>query len=154
MDLHCGVRHQRGFLKHCTSTGLMRMISGFCFKRNHRALPYPIVSCSALTWLELPTTAASPAGGLTAPLFVYNSSAAGYWYNTRLLPSKQAQQQYQTAGWLAGQALHNRTVLGVRLAPLLWQKVLEGDQFQASCHFWTALFCAPMRCAWQLLTAL
>lgn len=80
------------------------------------------------------------------PLFVYNGSAACYWYNTSLLPSDQTQQQYQTAGWLAAQALHNRTVLGVPLAPLLWQKVLEGDQFQASSHIWTAPF-------WQLLTA-
>ena len=74
------------------------------------------------------------AGSSTEALFVYNPSAACYWYNTKLLASEDRQQQYEVAGWLAGQALHNRTVLGVGLAPLLWQKVLQGDQFQASSH--------------------
>lgn len=85
------------------------------------------------------------AGSLTEALFVYNSSAACYWYNTRLLPTEQTQQQFQTAGWLAGQALHNRTALGVQLAPLLWQKVLEGDRFQASSRIQTASLCEQPR---------
>ena len=66
------------------------------------------------------------------PLFVYNETAACYWYNTKLAASADLQQQYRVSGWLAGQVLHNRTVLEIRLAPLLWQKVLEGDSFQAS----------------------
>ncbi|KAA6417402.1 MAG: ubiquitin- ligase [Trebouxia sp. A1-2] len=65
-------------------------------------------------------------------LFIYNESAACYWYNTTLRSSADAQRQYCMAGWLAGQALHNRTDLGIRLAPLLWQKVLQGGSFQAS----------------------
>ena len=72
------------------------------------------------------------AGQTEGALFVYNSGAACHWYNTRLTAAGNAQRQYCWAGWLAGQALHNRTHLGVRLAPLLWQKVLEGDSFQAS----------------------
>ncbi|DBB05828.1 TPA: hypothetical protein ACH3X3_009841 [Trebouxia sp. C0006] len=65
-------------------------------------------------------------------LFIYNESAACYWYNTTLRSSADAQRQYCMAGWLAGQALHNRTDLGIRLAPLLWQKVLQGGSFQGS----------------------
>jgi len=72
------------------------------------------------------------AGKMEEALFVYNDTAACYWYNTKLVPCGAVQQQYYLAGWLAGQALHNRTDLGIRLAPLLWQKVLEGDSFQAS----------------------
>ena len=63
---------------------------------------------------------------------MYNHSAGCYWYNTQLLPTGHSQQQYQAAGWLAGQALHNRAPLGIPLAPLVWQKVLEGEQFQAT----------------------
>lgn len=77
-------------------------------------------------------TASADAGGLSEALFVYKQDAGCYWYNTRLQLSVHAQQQYQVAGWLAGQGLHNRAVLGIRLAPLLWQKLLEGDQFKAS----------------------
>lgn len=73
------------------------------------------------------------AGSLTQALFVYNNSAACYWYNTRLPLTGRIQQQYQAAGWLAGQALHNRALLGIPVAPLVWQKVLAGKQFQASC---------------------
>ncbi|DBA90336.1 TPA: hypothetical protein ACH3X1_003619 [Trebouxia sp. C0004] len=65
-------------------------------------------------------------------LFNYNESAACYWYNTTLRSSAEVRRQYYMAGWLAGQALHNRTDLGIRLAPLLWQKVLQGGSFQAS----------------------
>jgi len=65
-------------------------------------------------------------------LFIYNESAACYWYNTTLRSSADAQHQYYMAGWLGGQALHNRTDLGIRLAPLLWQKVLQGGSFQVS----------------------
>lgn len=68
---------------------------------------------------------------MTEALFVYNTTAACYWYNTQLPPTEPRQQQYRAAGWLAGQALHNRAPLGIPLAPLLWQKVLEGNQFQA-----------------------
>ena len=65
-------------------------------------------------------------------LFVYNRTAACYWYNTKLQAGSAAQRLFYMAGWLAGQALHNRTTLGIRFAPLLWQKVLEGSAFQAS----------------------
>lgn len=65
-------------------------------------------------------------------LFVYNESAACYWYNTKLGFSADGQKKYGAAGWLAGQALHNRTDLGIRLAPMLWQKLLQGTNFQAS----------------------
>ncbi len=65
-------------------------------------------------------------------LFIYNESATCYWYNAALRSSADAQRQYYMAGWLAGQALHNRTDLGIRLAPLLWQKVLQGGSFQVS----------------------
>lgn len=73
----------------------------------------------------------TPSAGLREEaLFIYNESAACYWYNTTLRSSADAQRQYCMAGWLAGQALHNRTDLGIRLAPLLWQKVLQGGSFQ------------------------
>ena len=72
------------------------------------------------------------AGSSTLALFVYNDSAACYFYNTRVPPSVHVQQQYQIAGWLAGQALHNRAVLGIRLAPLMWQKILDGEEFQVN----------------------
>ncbi|KAL3154788.1 hypothetical protein ABBQ38_011331 [Trebouxia sp. C0009 RCD-2024] len=62
------------------------------------------------------------AGNSTEALFVYNHSAACYWYNTQQSPTGHRQQQYRVAGWLAGQALHNRAPLGIPLAPLLWQK--------------------------------
>ena len=71
------------------------------------------------------------AGGLQDALFVYARAAACYWY-TKLHAGIAAQRLFYMAGWLAGQALHNRTTLGIRFAPLLWQKVLEGSAFQAS----------------------
>jgi hypothetical protein len=39
-------------------------------------------------------------------------------------------QAYWLLGWVAGQALANRAVLGVPLAPLLWHKLLEGREFE------------------------
>ena len=77
------------------------------------------------------------AGQQGEALFTYNESAACYWYNTTLRSSADAQRQYCVAGWLAGQALHNRTDLGIRLAPLLWQKVLQGGSFQVIDMFTT-----------------
>ena len=65
-------------------------------------------------------------------LFVYNRAAGCYWYNTKLQAGAAVRQLYYVAGWLAGQALHNRTTLGIKLAALLWQKVLEGNNFKAS----------------------
>lgn len=87
--------------------------------------------CSMLDNHALSSTHIVCAGNSTEALFVYNHSAACYWYNTQQSPTGHRQQQYRVAGWLAGQALHNRAPLGIPLAPLLWQKVLEGNQFQA-----------------------
>lgn len=66
------------------------------------------------------------------PLFIYNRSAAAYWYNTCLAEEEGLVELYRVAGWLAGQSIHNRACLGIKLAAVLWQKVLEGDCFQAS----------------------
>ena len=62
---------------------------------------------------------------------MYNKAAGCYWYNTQLQAVSAVKQLYYVAGWLAGQALHNRTTLGIKLATLLWQKVLESDKYKA-----------------------
>ena len=72
------------------------------------------------------------AGHLGEALFVYNKAAGCYWYNTKLQAGSVVKQLYHVAGWLAGQALHNRTTLGIKLAALLWQKVLESTNYKAS----------------------
>ena len=65
-------------------------------------------------------------------LFIYNHSAACYWYNTSLDRQDSFVDLFRSAGWLAGQSIHNRACLGIKLAAVLWRKVLEGDGFQAS----------------------
>lgn len=78
------------------------------------------------------TLVCSVAGAVGPTLFIYNNSAACYWYNTVTDRQDSLVELYITAGWLAGQTIHNRACLGIKLAPVLWRKILEGDNFQAS----------------------
>lgn len=61
---------------------------------------------------------------------MWHKPAEAYWINAGLAPSPSLRQAYWLLGWVAGQALANRAVLGVPLAPLLWHKLLEGREFE------------------------
>eukprot|EP00798_Chlamydomonas_sp_ICE-L_P021591 gene21591-28590_t len=64
-----------------------------------------------------------------ASLFSYSRSAGVYWFNTRLEQSKELEEAYKLAGWLMGHGLLCRAPLGIQLPPVLFQAILEGDDF-------------------------
>jgi hypothetical protein len=64
------------------------------------------------------------------PLLIYHKPCEAYWLNAGLVPSPQLRQAFWLLGWVAGQAPANRAVLGVPLAPLLWHKLLGGNEFE------------------------
>jgi len=66
-----------------------------------------------------------------APLFLYNRWAARYWFNSKIKPSVEVRDRYTFAGWLLGQALSNRTSLGIPFPELLFSKLLQGPSFKA-----------------------
>ncbi len=68
--------------------------------------------------------------GKRPALFVYNRAAGCYWLNSGLACSQQLQAAFCFAGWLMAQALCNRAMLGVPLAPLLCCKLLSGSSFE------------------------
>ncbi|KAI8472625.1 MAG: hypothetical protein J3K34DRAFT_503345 [Monoraphidium minutum] len=68
-------------------------------------------------------------GGLGA-LFVQIKSTGAFWPDARLRDGAAARRAFWLAGWLAGQALPNRAALGLRLSPVLFEKLLAGPDFQ------------------------
>jgi hypothetical protein len=62
---------------------------------------------------------------LRPALWVFNRTAGYFWYNTSLAESEELRAAYAFAGWLLGQGLYNRSPLGLRLPPVLFQAVLD-----------------------------
>lgn len=77
-----------------------------------------------MLWLQVDEDHQHPA------LFLFNRSAGSYWFNTRLTQSQPVQQAYWFAGWLMGQAVPNRSILGVQIATLVFDKLMSGANLQ------------------------
>lgn len=71
--------------------------------------------CPACVWLQQPA------------LFVHIRAAGTWWYNTVLQQTPQLGAAYWATGWLLGQAIINRSLVGVQLAPLLFHMLLQPD---------------------------
>ena len=71
-------------------------------------------------------------GSPTGALFVQLQSTGEAWFNAQLERSPGAARGYWFAGWLLAQALPNRAVLGLRLAPAVFEKLLGGAGYTVS----------------------
>lgn len=93
----------------------------------HPTVYYAHVNACLIGAGQLPWQQSSPESPC---LFVYQRSTGHFWYNTVLQQNSQHTDLYWRAGWMAGQALHNRAVLQTSLAPMVLQRMLAGDAFE------------------------
>lgn len=86
-------------------------------------------------------------------LFLRRPSTGRLWFNTRLIRSSRYQRQYRWAGWLLGQCFANRTSLHIPFPELLFEKLLQGSDFEVGCPVYSAILQMPtllnlLQCHW------
>lgn len=82
--------------------------------------------------LQPPAEPAASASARQRPMLAYVRSAGAYWLDRQQVNSPAAATTARIVGWLLGQALANRAVLGVPLPAQLFQALVGGDQWRPS----------------------
>lgn len=65
--------------------------------------------------------------------FIFNRSAGAYWIAPTLFHDEEALNVLQVTGWLLGQCIHNHCSIGINLPDLFFKRLLEEEDFEASC---------------------
>ena len=66
-------------------------------------------------------------------LFEFNRSAGAYWVKSNVEETMELKALYRFVGWLVGQCITNRCSLGVKFAALLFQRLLDAEEFKVQC---------------------